>query len=101
MTAKEFTADEGGRSELASILANPVFQKAWDLALKNLIPDHNNEGLAMPNVGNGYLQQLAGAQAQLRQLERLTMAQAKVERQERRLYTEDDRSLLKQQMGQQ
>jgi len=103
MTAEEFTANEADRATLAGILANPVFQQAWDIALKELIPNHNNEGLAAPHVGNGYLQQITGAQSQLGKLEGLTKPRAAGAPVGRALYsdTPEARALIKERQAQQ
>lgn len=98
MTAKDYTADESRRIALSGMLASPTFQDAWDIALKNLIPGHANEGAINPNIGNAYLQQITGAQFMLTELEKLTTAREKPEPQGRRLFREEDREFLQQQL---
>ena len=95
MTAEEFTASEANRSELKTILENPVYRQAAEAITVEMIPHIDNLGVGDAAIGNSRMQQLAGMKHLLKELGRLTEAPVKRKQPEpRRLYTEADRERL-------
>ncbi len=102
MTGKEFNENEANRARLAEILDDAVFKTAVEIALFESIPRADSTAQAHEVTGNSLLQQLVGMRHLVeRELPRLAAPpKPAIGLTERRLYTEADRDLLKQQQQQ-
>ena len=94
--AQKFQSDEGKRDILRTNY-NVVIE-ALEALKEGLEANRVNAGVADPQVGNAYFQQIVGARHLIANLMDLTKAPSEVRQPEpRRLFTEADRELLKQQ----
>lgn len=91
---ERFTSDEVKRDQLRQAL--PVVIEALEAIKESLEAGRINEGLASPNVGNAYFQQIVGAKYLIANLSELTKPVRKIASPTpRRQYTEADREELK------
>jgi len=91
---ENFTRDEAKRDELNKAL--PVVIEALEALKDSLEAGRINEGLASPDVGNAYFQQIVGAKYLIDHLPELVNPTKKVATPAgRRQYTEADRDELK------
>ena len=93
-----FQADESKRDALARAL--PVVLEAMEAAKDEMEGKLVNEGLANPNIGNAYYQQIVGAKALINRMDSLTrVAKEQKPLPAKRQFSEADRDLLKAQQG--
>jgi hypothetical protein len=98
MTSDEFIASETMRVDLRTLLSSPVFRKASEVVLYESIPHVDNLGRVKDGAGNAMLQQIAGMKQFLKMLHGLADGRKPAPKlTARRLMTEADRDILKQQ----
>ena len=91
---EQFQADEVKRDILEKAL--PVVLEALEALKEQLEAAHINEGVAHPEIGNSYFQQIVGAGHLIRNLPALIKPRTPLQNPvPRRQYTEADRGKLK------
>jgi len=96
---EDFTRDEAKRDHLRKAL--PVVIEALEALKDALEAGRINEGLANPDVGNAYFQQIVGAKFLINHLPELTKpVKAVAAPTGRRQYTEADRDELRRKVNQ-
>lgn len=97
---ERFTNDEAKRDQLRQVL--PLVIEALEALKDQLEAGKINEGIANPQIGNSYFQQIVGAKYLMDHLPALTNAPKQIKGPTpRRQFTEADRAELKRRHDQQ